>query len=102
MRPGNFIVVLGCVVAASVLLGSCRENEQDRVLVYQKGSYLGKPDTAVSESALRALSAQIQRQNERAGPSGGGGPAGRPPAEVTLSPAPLPVDLLRQRARRQD
>lgn len=71
MRPGNFIVVLGCVVAAGVLLGACREDEQDRVLLYQKGNYLGRPDTAVSEGALRALSAQIQRQNERAGPAGG-------------------------------
>jgi len=71
MRPGNFIVVLGCVVAVGVLLGACRENEQDRVLVYQKGNYLGKPDTAVSEGARRALSARIQRQNERAGPAGG-------------------------------
>ncbi len=71
MRPGNVIVVLGCVVAAGVLLGACRENEQDRVLLYQKGKYLGKPDTAVSEGALRALRAQIQRQNERAGPAGG-------------------------------
>ncbi len=71
MRPGNFIVVLGCVVAAGVLLGACRENEQNRVLLYQKGNYLGKPDTAVSEGTLRALRAHIQRQNERAGPAGG-------------------------------
>jgi len=71
MRPGNVIVVLGCVVAAGLLLGACRENEQDRVLLYEKGNYLGKPDTAVSESALRALSTNIQRQNERAGPAGG-------------------------------
>ncbi len=79
MRRGNLIVVLGCVVAAGVLLGACRENEQDRVLLYQKGDYLGKPDTAVSEGALRALSARIQRQNERAGPAGGGSPLGAPP-----------------------
>ncbi len=71
MRPGNVIVVLGCVVAAGVLLGACRENEQGRVLLYQKGNYLGKPDTAVSEGTLRALRAHIQRQNERAGPAGG-------------------------------
>ncbi len=71
MRPVNVIVVLGCVMAAGVLLGACRENEQGRVLLYQKGNYLGKPDTAVSEGALRALSVQIQRQNERAGPAGG-------------------------------
>jgi len=96
MRPGNVIVVLGCLMAAGVLLGACRENEQDRVLVYQKGNYLGKPDTAVSEGALRALSARIQRQNERAGPTGGGSPAGGPP---NVRP---PVDVLRQRARRQD
>ena len=102
MRPGNVIVVLGCVVAVGVLLGACRENEQDRVLVYQKGNYLGKPDSAVSEGVLRALSARIQRQNENAGPSGGGPPAGRPAAEVTMSSAPLPMNVLRQRARRQE
>ena len=96
MRPGNVIVVLGCLMAAGVLLGACRENEQDRVLVYQKGNYLGKPDTAVSEGALRALSARIQRQNGRAGSGGGGTPAGRLP---NVRP---PVDVLRQRARRQD
>ncbi len=79
MRPGNVIVVLGCVVAAGVLLGACRENEQDRVLLYQKGAYLGKPGTAVSEGPLRALSARIQRQNERAGPASGGSPLGAPP-----------------------
>ncbi len=71
MRRGNVIVVLGCMVAAAVLLGACRETEQNRVLLYQKGNYLGKPDTAVSEGTLRALRAQIQRQNERAGPAGG-------------------------------
>ncbi len=92
MRPGNVIVVLGCVVAAGVLLGACRENEQDRVLLYQKGNYLGKPDTAVSEGTLRALSAQIQRQNERAGPAGGS----------HFSSVPPPEGVLRQRARRQD
>ena len=92
MRPGNFIVVLGCVVAAGVLLGACRENEQDRVLLYQKGNYLGKPDAAVSEGTLRALSTQIQRQNERAGSTGGS----------HFSSVPLPEGVLRQRARRQD
>ncbi len=71
MRPRNVIVVLGCVVAAGVLLGACRESEENRVLLYQKGDYLGKPHTAVSEGTLRALRAQIQRQNERAGPAGG-------------------------------
>ncbi len=92
MRPGNVIVMLGCVVAAGVLLGACRENEQDRVLLFQKGNYLGKPDSAVSEGTLRALRAQIQRQNERAGPAGGS----------YFSSVPPPEDVLRQRARRQD
>ncbi len=102
MRNGNVIVVLGCLVAASVLLGACRENEQGRVLVYEKGNYLGKPDTAVSEGALRALSSRIQRQNERAGPASGGAPAGRPPDVRPPTGGSLPVDVLRQRARRQD
>ncbi len=92
MRLGNVIVVLGCLMAVGVLLGACRENEQDRVLLYQKGNYLGKPVTAISEGTLRALNAQIQRQNERAGPAGGS----------SFSSVPPPEGVLRQRARRQD
>ncbi len=72
MRAGKVAVVLGCVVALGAVVGACREDEQGRVLMYEKGVYLGKPDTGVSEGALRALSARIQSQNERAGPSGGG------------------------------
>ncbi len=98
MRAGKAVVVLGCVVALGAVVGACREDEQGRVLMYEKGVYLGKPDTAVSEGALRALSARIQRQNEHAGPAGGGPPAGQP---AGVRP-PTTVDALRQRARRQD
>ncbi len=107
MRPAKVVLLLGCVAAAGVSLGACREDEQGRVLIFEKGVYLGKPDTPVSEDARRALSARIQHQNERAGPQGGGGsPSGappdvRPPSGASLGPAPVPTDTLRERIRRQ-
>ncbi len=107
MRPAKFVLLLGCVAAAGVSLGACREDEQGRVLIFEKGVYLGKPDTPVSEDARRALSARIQHQNERAGPKGGGGsPSGappdvRPPAGAFTGSAPVPTDVLRERMRRQ-
>ncbi len=82
MRPAKFVLLLGCVVAAGVSLGACREDEQGRVLIFEKGDYLGKPDTPVSADARRALSARIQQQNERAGPKGGGGAATGTPPDV--------------------
>ncbi|MFQ5763836.1 MAG: hypothetical protein ACE5GT_02815 [Rhodospirillales bacterium] len=107
MRPAKFVLLLGCVVAAGASLGACREDEQGRVLIYEKGVYLGKPDTPISGDARRALSARIQQQNERAGPKGGGGsPSGappdvRPPPGASSGSAPVPTDILRERMRRQ-
>ena len=107
MRPVKVILALGCVVAAGASLGACREDEQGRVLIYEKGVYLGKPDTPVSEDARRALLARIQHQSERAGAQGGGGaPSGappdvRPPPGASSGSTPLPIDILRERIRRQ-
>ncbi len=100
MRPAKFVLLLGCVVVAGTSLGACREDEQGRVLLYDKGVYLGKPDTPVSEQARRALSIRIQRQNELSGPQGGGGPGSGTPPDVR-PPASTPLDALRERARRQ-
>ena len=40
-------LVLGCAVAVIATLGGCREDEQDRVLIFDKGKYAGKPDSPV-------------------------------------------------------
>jgi hypothetical protein len=100
MKTGKLIVTLACLVAVGASLGACREDEQGRVLLYDKGVYLGKPDTPVSKQARRALSIRIQRQNELSGPQGGGGPGSGTPPDVR-PPASTPLDALRERARRQ-
>ncbi len=100
MKTGKLIITLACLVAVGASLGACREDEQGRVLLYDKGVYLGKPDTPVSQDARRALLTRIQRQNERAGPQGGGGPGSGTPPDVR-PPASTPLDALRERARRQ-
>jgi hypothetical protein len=55
-------LILFAVVAAGLVLNACDEAEQDRILFYQKGEYMGAPDTALSEDTLRALRQRAARQ----------------------------------------
>lgn len=49
------LLVLAALLAAGVTLPGCRPEEQGRMLSYEKGHYLGKPDTALSEAQRDAL-----------------------------------------------
>ncbi len=57
------IVVCSLLVLTLALLG-CREDEQGRVLLYQKGTYLGAPDTPTSEETRDALRTRIGYQRQ--------------------------------------
>ena len=46
---------LCAVVLLSAGLAGCAEEEQNRVLRYEKGTYLGKVDQNLSEDQLRKL-----------------------------------------------
>ena len=46
---------LCAVVLLSAALTGCAEEEQNRVLSYEKGTYLGKVDQKLSEGQLRKL-----------------------------------------------
>ena len=46
-----------------VLVAGCRESEQDRVLMYKKGTYLGQEDQKVSEEALREIRSRGRKQS---------------------------------------
>jgi len=50
------------IVAASLGLGACRDDEQGRSLADNKGHYAGKPDTPLSNDARRALMQRVQHQ----------------------------------------
>ena len=47
--------VCTAVFAAGLLLGACDEAEQGRILRYEKGSYLGQPDTELTDGQLSEL-----------------------------------------------
>ena len=54
------ILVLFALTAVAAGLAGCAEEEQNRVLSYQKGTYLGKTDQQLSADQLRTL---INRSN---------------------------------------
>jgi hypothetical protein len=52
MRRLSFVAVAGLLVVA---LSSCREEEQDRILRFEKGTYLGAADAKLSPDQVEAL-----------------------------------------------
>ena len=62
MNTKNFLKIFALATFISVL-SSCAEEEQNRLLSYEKGTYLGKADQALTEEQVRNLMgrADIQR-----------------------------------------
>jgi hypothetical protein len=46
----------------AIATSSCREEEQGRLLSYEKGTYLGKADTALSAEQLSELANRSRLQ----------------------------------------
>jgi hypothetical protein len=63
MRRAKSILVGVAVIAASLMLSGCDPDEQDRVLRYEKGTYLGKPDRSLEDAELEALRARARNQS---------------------------------------
>ncbi|WP_420403113.1 hypothetical protein [Nisaea sp.] len=65
MDTARPVVFRGLALAAlvMVLLAGCRENEQDRVLLYKKGTYLGAEDQSLSDEALAEIRSRGRRQS---------------------------------------
>ena len=55
-------LTLVAVFGTSLTLAACDENEQGRILRYEKGTYLGQPDTALTEDQLSELRSRAKRQ----------------------------------------
>ena len=58
---GRLVLAIGLVATLSV--GACREEEQDRILFQQKGVYQGQADTPLTEDQLRELRFRANQQN---------------------------------------
>ena len=57
------VVLITCALLVGISLGGCRESEQDRVRELQKGTYLGKPDQALSDAKVNEL--RLRARNQR-------------------------------------
>ena len=56
----NLLIVL--FILSTFLISSCREDEQNRVLNYNKGVYLGEKDTPLTEQQITKLRMHTSRQ----------------------------------------
>lgn len=54
--------LLAAVAALGLALSGCDPEEQGRILQYEKGTYLGKSDEALSPEARDALRSRVSRQ----------------------------------------
>lgn len=63
------------LIFAVLALSSCREGEQGRVLLYDKGTYLGKTESGLAEATVEHLQdrALLQATASGTAPRGGGG-----------------------------
>lgn len=44
-----------CLALVGLALAGCREEERDRILAYDKGVYLGKPDQRLEPAQIEVL-----------------------------------------------
>lgn len=104
------ITAVAAVVLVAGVLGGCREEEQGRPLILEKGSYAGPADTTLTKAQLNELTDRAALQG-RAVSSGGsafapaeegaGEVKEKVPATVQEKVAPLPEAELNARAKRQ-
>ncbi len=62
MQSKRFLLVLSTVFAAGLVLAACDEAEQDRILRYEKGTYLGPKDQVLSNEQQTELRARTRMQ----------------------------------------
>lgn len=55
-------LALIALLAAGAGLTACQEDEQGRVLLYEKGTYLGEPDSPLEEERVRELRGRARQQ----------------------------------------
>jgi hypothetical protein len=60
-RGGRWIWLLGAL-GVGLLLQGCREDEQNRTLLYDKGSYLGQAEPALEAQQVDELRYRAQSQ----------------------------------------
>ncbi len=65
MHSRRSLFALAAALAASLTLAACDDAEQGRVLRYEKGVYLGKPDTPLTQEAKENMRVRQRLQMDR-------------------------------------
>ncbi len=55
MRTRTWIITVLALSIAGLALAACDESEQDRILRYEKGTYLGPTDPPLTQEQLDSL-----------------------------------------------
>jgi hypothetical protein len=58
----NNVYLIISILISSLLLSSCKESEQGRILNYKKGVYLGKKDNTLTKDQVYNLKMHTSRQ----------------------------------------
>jgi hypothetical protein len=61
IKINKFFLIISILIS-SLLLSSCKETEQGRILNYKKGVYLGKKDNTLSKDQVYNLKMHTSRQ----------------------------------------
>jgi hypothetical protein len=56
------LAAAAALVLALAAVSGCREEEQGRILLYQKGTYLGQPDQDITDAQRQELRARARNQ----------------------------------------
>lgn len=56
------IATIGSLLLAMAAVSGCREEEQNRPLTYEKGTYQGKPDQQITEAQRQELRSRARNQ----------------------------------------
>jgi hypothetical protein len=62
MHNGFSVLTLAALMLAGLALSACDQNEQGRITTYQKGTYLGRPDTRLKSQQVDLLRQRAAQQ----------------------------------------
>lgn len=62
MQSGISVLKVLAFMFVGLAIAACDQDEQGRVLTYEKGTYLGQPDTQLSDQQLNELRQRAAQQ----------------------------------------
>jgi len=62
MRKHSHLLMIATLLIGGLALAGCDEGEQGRILRYEKGVYLGKPDPGLTEQQVDELRQRARMQ----------------------------------------